>query len=322
MVEGRKRAKISIVGAGNVGSTAAMRIAQRNLGDIVLLDIVPGVAKGKALDILQMAPVEGFESNLVGTSDYADTEGSDVVVICAGVARRPGMSRDDLLAVNAGVVKSAVESALKWSPEAFLVVVTNPVDAMTYLAKVVSGLPRERVMGMAGVLDSARLRAFIAQELDFSPADVHTMVLGGHGDHMVPIIRYTTAGGIPVRYLLPEETLQRLVDRARAGGGEIVSLLQTGSAFYAPAAAIARMVDSLLGNRRRIINVSAYLEGEYGYRDVCAGVPGMVGPSGLEKIIELDLEPPEREAFARFIQRQRALVKELAAGGFVPPEGG
>lgn len=203
MVERGKRAKITIIGAGNVGSTAAMRVAQRNLGDIVLLDIVPGLAKGKALDILQMAPVEGFESNVFGTSEYADTERSDVVVVCAGVARRPGVSREDLLGVNAGVVRSAVESALKWSPEAFVVVVTNPVDAMTYLAKVVSGLPRERVMGMAGVLDSARLRAFIALELDFSPVDVHTMVLGGHGDHMVPIIRYTTAGGIPVHYLLP-----------------------------------------------------------------------------------------------------------------------
>ena len=313
-----RRTKVSIIGAGNVGSTAAMRIAHRNLGDIVLLDVDPGVAKGKALDILEMAPVEGFESNLLGTSDYADTKGSDVVVICAGAARRPGMSRDDLLSTNASIVRSAVEMALKWSPEAFLIVVTNPVDAMTTLAKTVSGLPRERVMGMAGVLDSARLRAFIGQELDFSPADVHTMVLGGHGDDMVPIIRYTTVGGIPVSYLLPADTIEHLVQRARAGGGEIVNLLQSGSAFYAPGAAITRMVDSLLGRKRRIINISAYLEGEYGHRGVCAGVPGMVGPAGLEKIIELDLEPSEQEAFARFVARQRALVQQLVSAGFMP----
>jgi malate dehydrogenase len=297
-----------------------MRMAQRNLGDIMLLDVVSGLARGKALDILEMAPVEGFESNLSGTSDYADTAGTDVIVVCAGVARRPGMSRDDLLAVNANVVRSVVEQSLRESPDAYLIIVTNPVDAMTCLAKAISGLPRERVMGMAGVLDSARLRAFIAMELDFAPADVHTMILGGHGDDMVPIISLTTAGQVPVSYLLPPEAIGRLVERARTGGGEIVTLLQSGSAFYAPGAAIARMVDSILGHKRRILNVSAHLEGEYGHSGVCAGVPGLVGPRGLERIIELDLTSAERELFDASVGRQKAIVREMVAAGLMPSE--
>ncbi len=313
----KSRPRITIVGAGNVGSTAAMRLAHRNLGDIVLVDVVTGLARGKALDIMEMAPVEGFDGHLLGTSDYADTIGSDVAVICAGAARKPGMSREDLLAINAAIVRVAVEQVLRWSPEAFLIIVTNPVDAMTYLAMDASGLPRERVMGMAGVLDSARLRAFIAMELDFSPADVHTMVLGGHGDEMVPIVGLTTAGGIPVRDLMPEETIRRAVERARAGGGEIVNLLQSGSAFYAPGAAVARMVDSLLGNKRRVLNVSGHLQGEYGHHDVCAGVPGLVGPRGLEKVVEIGLTAEEKAMFDGSVGRQRELVEKMRELGLL-----
>lgn len=313
----KSRPRITIIGAGNVGSTAAMRLAHRNLGDIILVDVVTGLARGKALDILEMAPVEGFDGHLLGTSDYGETAGSDVTVICAGASRKPGMSREDLLAVNAAIVRGAVEQTLRWSPESFLIIVTNPVDAMTYLAKNVSGLPRQRVMGMAGVLDSARLRAFIAMELDFSPADVHTMVLGGHGDEMVPIVRLTTAGGVPVRDLLPEETIHRAVERARAGGGEIVNLLQSGSAFYAPGAAVARMVDSLLGNKRRVLNVSGYLEGEYGHYDVCAGVPGLVGPRGLEKVVEVELDSDEKALFDGSVRRQRELVGKMQELGLL-----
>jgi len=307
----RARPKITIVGAGNVGATTAHWVAAKELGDIVLVDIVEGVPQGKALDLLQAGPVEGFDVRIVGTNDYADTAGSDIIVVTAGVARKPGMSRDDLLRTNYGVVRSVVEQCVRYSPDAFMIVVTNPVDAMTYAAWKVSGWPANRVMGMAGVLDSTRFRTFIAMELGVSVEDVSAFVMGGHGDTMVPFVRYSHVGGIPLERLLPKEKIDAIVERTRYGGGEIVNLLKTGSAYYAPGASVAQMIEAILKDKKRLIPVIAYLDGEYGEKDIYVGVPAIVGAGGVEKVIEIDLTDEEQAAFKRSVEAVRAPLRLL-----------
>lgn len=306
------RKKITIVGAGNVGATTAHWIASRNLGDVVLVDVVEGLPQGKALDLLQAGPVAGFDVNVIGTNSYEDTRDSDVVVITAGVARKPGMSRDDLLQTNFNIIRSVVEQVVQYSPNAFMIVVSNPVDVMTYAAYRISGWPKERVMGMAGVLDSTRFRTFIAQELGISVKDVSAFVLGGHGDAMVPLVRYSYAGGIPIEKLLPRETIDRIVERTRKGGGEIVNLLKTGSAFYAPAASTADMVEAILRDQRRLLPAIAYLDGEYGERDIYVGVPVILGGKGIEKVVEIELTPEEQEAFRHSVQSVREPLAKLS----------
>lgn len=291
-----RRPRITIVGAGATGATTAHWCAAKELGDITLVDVVPGVPQGKALDLAQAGPVEGFDSRIIGTNDYADTAGSDVVVITAGSPRKPGMTRDDLLLTNYNIVKNVTENVIQHSPEAYLIVLTNPLDVMCYVALQASGLPKNKVIGQSGVLDSTRFRTFIAMELNVSVEDVTAMVMGGHGDSMVPVVSYAYVGGIPIRKLLPEETIQRLVDRTRNGGGEIVKLLNT-SAFYAPGAAVAQMVEAILRDKKRILPASAWLEGEYGHEGLYAGVPVILGGGGVEKVLEIDLTPEEQAAF-------------------------
>ena len=300
------RNKITVVGAGNVGATAAQYAAQKELGDVVLVDIVEGVPQGKALDLMETAPVVGYDSTLTGTNNYDDTAGSDVVVITAGVPRKPGMSRDDLLKTNYNIVKSVTEQIVKRSPDCILIVVSNPLDAMVQTAFRVSGFPRERVMGMAGVLDSARFRAFISMELNVSVENVHAFVLGGHGDSMVPLPRYSTVSGIPITDLMTEDTIERLVDRTRKGGAEIVGLLKT-SAWYAPGASIVEMVDAILRDKKKILPCAAYLDGEYGISGLYVGVPAKLGRGGIEEIIQIELTLDERAA----LQNSAAAVKEL-----------
>ncbi|MBO2520196.1 MAG: malate dehydrogenase [Clostridia bacterium] len=307
----RARAKITIVGAGNVGATAAHWAASKELGDIVLVDIVEGVPQGKALDLAQAGPLEGFDCRIIGTNSYDETEGSDVVVITAGVARKPGMSRDDLLRTNYEIVSGVVREVVARSPEAYIIVVSNPVDVMTYVALKESGFPKNRVVGQAGVLDSTRFRTFIAMELGISVEDVTAFVMGAHGDSMVPLVRYSYAGGIPVEKLIPKERLDAIVERTRYGGGEIVNLLKTGSAYYAPAAATVQMVEAILKDKKRILPAIAYLEGEYGVRDICAGVPVILGAGGVEKVIEIDLTDEEREAFLRSVDAVRGPLSLL-----------
>ncbi len=287
------RAKVTIVGAGNVGATTASYLAQRNYADIVLVDIVEGLPQGKALDLLEAGPVLGYDSYVVGTNSYEDTANSDVVVITSGVARKPGMTRDDLLFTNMNIVKGVTEQAIKYSPNGMIMVVSNPLDAMTQLAYMVSQFPKNRVFGQAGVLDTARFRAFLAMELNCSVQDVQAYVLGGHGDTMVPLVSMTTVGGVPISELLPKERVDALVQRTRDGGGEIVSLLKTGSAFYAPGASVASMVDAVLLDEKRIIPCSTLLEGEYGISGVYAGVPVKLGAGGIEQVIELKLAADE-----------------------------
>jgi malate dehydrogenase len=306
-------AKITIVGAGNVGATTAHWAAAKELGDVVLIDIIEGMPQGKALDLAESAPLEDFDCSLVGTNDYADTADSDVVVVTAGVPRKPGMSRDDLLHTNAKIVGAVVSNLVKYSPKAYMIVVSNPLDAMVYVAKQVSGWPKHRVMGMAGVLDSARFRYFIAQELGVSVEDVHGFVLGGHGDTMVPVPRYATVTGIPITQLLTEAQIARLVQRTRDGGAEIVNFLKQSSAFYAPGASIVQMVEAIVKNKRRLLPAAAYLEGEYGLRDVYVGVPVLLGAGGVEKIIEVELTPDEHAA----LKRSAAAVEELVQA--LPP---
>jgi len=301
------RKKVTVVGGGNVGANCALRIAEKELADVVLVDIVEGVPQGKALDLLQSGPVQGYEVNLAGANSYETTENSDIVVITAGLARKPGMSRDDLLLANYEVVKSATEQAVKYSPDAILVLVTNPLDAMCWTALRVSGFPRERVVGMAGVLDTARFRTFIAHELNVAMANVTAMVLGGHGDTMVPIVRLSSVSGIPLAELLDAETLDRLVNRARNGGAEIVKYLKTGSAYYAPSAAAIEMVESIVLDQKKVLPCAAYLDGEYGYKDLFVGVPVKLGAGGVEKIYELKLEPEEKAA----LDKSAASVQEL-----------
>jgi malate dehydrogenase len=307
-------AKITIVGAGNVGATAAHWAVIKELGDVVLLDIIDGLPQGKALDLAESAPLAGFDGGLVGTNDYKDTADSDVVVVTAGIARRPGMSRDDLLQTNAKIVGDVVSRLVQYSPQAYMIVVSNPLDAMVYVAKQVSGWPKHRVMGMAGVLDAARFRYFIAQELGVSVEDVHGFVLGGHGDTMVPVPRYATVTGIPITQLLSADQIARLVQRTRDGGAEIVNYLKQGSAFYAPGASIVQMVEAIVKDKKRILPAAAYLEGEYGIHDVYVGVPILLGAGGVEKIIEVELTSEEQAA----LQRSAAAVEELVQALPIP----
>jgi len=302
------RNKVTVIGAGNVGATTAQRIAEAGLADVVVVDIVEGLPQGKGLDLAEAAPVVGHDARIVGTNDYAATAGSDVIVVTSGLARQPGMSRDDLLMKNAGIVKAVVQASAAQSPEAVLIVVTNPLDAMCHVAMQASGFPRERVLGMAGVLDSARFRTFIAEELGVSVADTSAFVLGGHGDTMVPLPRYSTVAGIPITDLLPAERIQALVDRTANGGAEIVALLKTGSAFYAPAASAFEMVDAILRDRRRVLPCATYLTGEYGVDGLFVGVPAVLGQGGLQRVIEIKLTADEQAAF----DKSAAAVKELA----------
>lgn len=290
------RKKVSVIGAGFTGATTAFLIAQKELADVVLVDIpqLESPTRGKALDMLEASPVEGFDSNITGTSDYADTSGSDIVVITAGIARKPGMSRDDLVTTNQKIMKSVTREIVKYSPDCTIIVLTNPVDAMTYTVFKESGLPKSRVIGQSGVLDSARFRTFVAQELNVSIKDVTGFVLGGHGDDMVPLVRYSYAGGIPLETLISKERLQEIVERTRKGGGEIVNLLGNGSAYYAPAASLVEMTAAILKDQRRILPSIAYLEGEYGYEGIYLGVPTILGKNGIEKVIELQLTNEEK----------------------------
>ncbi len=309
------RKKITIVGAGNIGSTLALLLARRETADITLIDINEGVAKGKALDIMEASPILGFNAHVTGTGNYEDTADSDVVVITAGFPRKPGMSRDDLLFKNFEVVKSVSEQIKKYSPNAFVIVVTNPLDAMTYTALKVTGFPKERVMGMAGVLDSARFAYFISEKTGISVENIKAFVIGGHGDDMVPLPEYTTISGIPVKKFLSDEELQEVIERTRFGGGEIVQLLKTGSAFYAPAASILEMVLAILWNKRKILSASVYLDGEvgeyYGASGLCVGVPIVLGKEGVEDIIKLELTDEEWQAWRKSVDSVRNLVEKL-----------
>jgi malate dehydrogenase len=308
-----QRRKVTVIGAGNVGATTAQRILRTGLADVVLVDIVEGLPQGKALDLAEAGPVAGYDVKITGTNDYADTAGSKIIVVTSGLARQPGMSRDDLMAKNAGIVASVVKQSAAVSPEAIIIVVTNPLDAMCHVAMQASGFPRERVIGMAGVLDSARFRYFIAAELDISVRDVRAFVLGGHGDTMVPLPRYSTVGGVPITELLSAERIAALVDRTRNGGAEIVALLKTGSAYYAPAAATVEMVEAILLDRRRILPCAAYLQGEYGYDGLFVGVPVVLGDGGMQKVIEISLTPDEKAALDYSAAAVRELVAKLSA---------
>lgn len=307
------RAKISIIGAGNVGATTALWCAAAELGDIVLLDLpeTEGMPKGKALDLMQAGPIVGFDAQVVGTTSYEDTADSDVVVITAGVARKPGMSRDDLLAINARIVGAVAEEVRRTSPDAVVIVVSNPLDAMAYRAWQVTGFPPHRVVGQAGVLDTARFRTFVAMELGVSVEDVSAMLLGGHGDTMVPLVSCTSVGGIPVSQLLPADRLQQIIQRTRDGGGEIVSLLKTGSAYYAPAAATAQMVEAIVRDKKRLLPCAAYCDKEYGVGGLFVGVPVILGAGGVERIIELQLSSAEQEDFRRSVEAVRNLVATM-----------
>ncbi|MGE5488920.1 MAG: malate dehydrogenase [bacterium] len=301
------RKKVTVVGAGNVGASCAVQLAHRGLADVVVVDVLEGIPQGKALDILESTPIVHSDVNVVGTNDYAATARSDIVVFTAGFPRKPGMSRDDLLWANYDIAKATVEQAVKHSPDAILIMVANPLDAMCHVALTVSGFPKHRVLGMAGVLDTARFRTFLAQELGVSVEDVVTLVLGGHGDTMVPLVRHTSVGGIPVTELLSADELEALVKRTAGGGAEIVKYLKTGSAFYAPAAAVVQMVEAILLDRKRVLPCSAYLEGEYGISGLFVGVPVKLGAAGIEKIYELNLTEDELAA----LRKSAAAVKEL-----------
>jgi malate dehydrogenase len=304
---------ITVVGAGNVGATAAQRIAEKELARrVVMVDVAEGVPQGKGLDQWQSAPIEGFDTRVIGSNGYDETAGSEIVVITAGIARKPGMSRDDLLNTNAGIVRQVCEQIARTSPDAVIVMVSNPLDVMTYVAREVTGFPRERVIGMAGVLDTARYRAFLAEALDVSVQDIQAMVLGGHGDTMVPLVSYTTVSGIPVTQLLDQATLDAIVTRTRNGGAEIVKFLKTGSAYYAPSAAAVQMCEAIVKDQKRILPCSAWLTGEYGLSDVYLGVPCKIGRGGLERIIEVELTAAEREALyksAESVRETMAVVK-------------
>ena len=305
------RNKITVVGGGNVGASAAINLAQKELGDVVLVDVVEGIPQGKGLDMAQMGPIEGYDVDLVGANDYGPTANSDVVVITAGLARKPGMSRDDLLMANYEVVKSVTEQVAKHSPNAILVLVTNPLDAMCTVAHHVSKFPRERVIGMAGVLDSARFRTFIARELNVSVENVTAVVLGGHGDTMVPITRLSSVSGIPLSELIPAARLEEIVVRTRNGGAEIVKHLKTGSAYYAPSAAAVEMVESILKNKKKILPCAAYLDGEYGIKGLFVGVPVKLGSKGIEKIYEINLTAEEKAMLAKSAASVQELVDVL-----------
>ncbi len=306
-----KRFKITVVGAGNVGATAAHWAAAKELGDVVLVDIVEGVPQGKGLDLFEASPIELFDARITGANDYAATAKSDVVIITAGLARKPGMSRDDLMKTNAGIVKGCAEQVARHSPDAVIIVVSNPLDVMTYVAKKASGFPKERVVGMAGVLDTARYRAFIAEAAGVSVEDIQALVLGGHGDSMVPLISYTTISGIPVTEFIPKDKLDAIVQRTREGGIEIVNLLKTGSAYYAPSAAAVQMAEAILKDKKRVLPCAAWLEGEYGVSGVYCGVPVLLGAGGVEKIIEVPLTADERIALHKSAADVKANIDKL-----------
>jgi malate dehydrogenase len=306
-----RRKKITIVGAGNVGATAAHWAAERELGDIVLVDVVEGMPQGKALDLMEARPIEGFDVEITGTNGYGETKDSDVVIITSGLARKPGMSREDLLQKNKEIVESVTKEAAKNSPSSIIIVVSNPLDTMAYLARKVSNFPRNRVMGMAGILDTARFRTFIAMELKVSVEDVQALVLGGHGDDMVPLTRYATVGGIPLAKLLPQDKIDKIVERTRKAGGEIVALLKTGSAYYSPSLAAVQMAEAILKDKKKVVPVAAYLEGEYGLNDIYFGVPVILGAGGVEKIIEVDLTPEEKEAVKKSAEAVKKSILEL-----------
>lgn len=305
------RAKISVIGAGFVGSTCAHWAASKELGDVVLLDINGEAAQGKALDLFEASPIEGFDSNLKGGADYSLCEGSDVVILTAGLPRKPGMSRDDLLSTNAKIVKDCAAQVAKHAPNAVLIIVSNPLDAMCHVAMKASGFPRERVIGMAGVLDSARFRSFIAEELQVSVEDVQAFVFGGHGDTMVPMPRYVSVGGIPLQQLLSAEKIEALVDRTRKGGIEIVNLLKTGSAYYAPAASAVQMAEAIIKDKKRLLPCAVYLQGEYGVKDLFCGVIGKLGKKGLEGVPALDLNAQEKAMFEKSAGAVRELVEAM-----------
>ncbi|MBX6351947.1 MAG: malate dehydrogenase [Thermoflavifilum sp.] len=306
-----KRKKISVIGAGFTGATTAFMLGLKELGDVVLLDIpqLEDPTKGKALDMLEAMPVVGKDVHIIGTSSYEDTANSDLVIITAGVARKPGMSRDDLVTTNAGIVRSVTEQVAKFSPNAILIILSNPVDAMTHVAYKVSGFPKHRVIGQAGVLDTARFRTFVAEELSVSVEDVSGFVLGVHGDDMVPLVRYSYVGGIPLERLLPKDRIDAIVQRTRNGGGEIVNLLGNGSAYYAPAASLVEMAEAILKDKRRLLPAIAYLEGEFGYTDLCLGVPTILGGQGIERIVEIELLPEEKAALDKSAESVRRTTK-------------
>lgn len=303
--------KVTVVGAGNVGATTAQRLAEKELCDVVLVDIIEGVPQGKALDLAEAAPIEKHDAHLIGTNDYDASEKSDIVIITAGIPRKPGMSRDDLLSTNAGIMKSVTQQVAKLSPDAVIIIVSNPLDAMCHVAFETSGFPKNRVMGMAGVLDSARFRAFIAMELNVSVENTHAFVLGGHGDTMVPLPRYSTVAGIPITELMSKDRINALIDRTANGGAEIVSLLKTGSAFFAPASAAVEMAESILKDKKKILPCAAYLEGEYGINNLFIGVPVKLGANGIEEIIQIDLTDEEKTALQKSANAVADLVEAL-----------
>jgi len=310
---GLKRNKISVVGAGFTGATTALMLAQKELGDVVLIDIpqLENPTKGKALDMMEASPVQGFDSQIIGTSNYEDAVDSDVVIITAGIARKPGMSRDDLVNTNAGIVKSVCENIKRYAPNSIVIILSNPVDAMTYVAYNTLGFPKNRVIGQSGVLDTARYCTFIAQELNVSVEDVRGFVLGGHGDDMVPLVRYSSVGGIPIDTLISAERIEAIVQRTRVGGGEIVNLLGNGSAYYAPAASLVQMTEAILKDKKRIIPVIALLEGEYGYDGLFMGVPTILGGDGIEKIFELELTADEKLALEKSADSVRNVISVI-----------
>ena len=305
------RKKVTVVGSGNVGATVAQHVAEKELADVALVDIIEGVPQGKALDLLEAGPIERYNSHLKGSNSYDITENSNIIVVTAGLPRKPGMSRDDLLLKNAGIVKEVIENVAKLSPNAIIIMVTNPLDAMAHIALKTSAFPKHRVFGMAGVLDSARFRAFISEALNVSVENTHAFVLGGHGDEMVPLPRYSTVAGIPITELFTSEKLAALIERTRKGGGEIVALLKTGSAYYAPGSAVVEMIDAVLRDKKKILPCAAYLDGEYGINGLYLGVPCKLGSSGIEEIIEIKLLPDEREMLQKSIKAVQELVDVL-----------
>ncbi|MBI5893955.1 MAG: malate dehydrogenase [Deltaproteobacteria bacterium] len=305
------RKKITIVGAGNVGAHAAVWAAIKELGDIVLIDVVEGVPQGKGLDLTEASPVEGFDARILGTNDYKDTANSDVVIITAGIARKPGMSRSDLINTNTGIVKGVTEQIVKHSPNAIIIVVTNPLDVMVYVAWKVSGFPKNRVIGLSGALDAARLKAFLAIELNVSVEDVDAMVIGGHADEMVPLPRYSTVSGIPIGQMISRDRIDAIMERTKKAGGEIVGLLKTGSAFYAPSAAVIEMAEAIIKDKKRIIPCAAYCEGKYGVNGIFVGVPVKLGANGVEDIIEIELNKEEKAQFDNSVAAIKKLIEEI-----------
>ena len=309
--------KVTVVGGGQVGATTAQRIVEEELADVVLVDILEGIPQGKALDLLEAGPVQGYDCQLTGSNDYAATRNSDVVVITAGLPRKPGMSRDDLLLKNAAIVKLVTEQVTRYSPEAILIVVSNPLDAMCHMAQWVSGFPRQRVLGMAGILDSARFRTFISMELDVSVENTHAFVLGGHGDTMVPLARYSTVAGIPITELIPADRLEAIIQRTRDGGAEIVKLLKQGSAYYAPSAGVTEMVESILRDKKKILPCAALLEGEYGISGLYVGVPVKLGQAGIQDIVQINLTAEERSQLQHSAASVQNLVNVLKENGYL-----